>query len=112
MAEEKIKNRFYGMLGLAAKAGKVKSGEFSSEQSIKAHKARLCIIAADASDNTRKHFCDMCSYRDIPIYIAQTDKTALGHIIGRGPRTSVVIEDEGFAVSMIGLIDGGNVSGK
>ena len=44
------------MLGLAAKAGKIVSGEFATEQAIKADKACLVVIAKDASDNTTKKF--------------------------------------------------------
>lgn len=40
------------MLGLAMKAGKVVSGEFAVDKSIKDGSAWLVIIASDASDNT------------------------------------------------------------
>ena len=45
-----------GLLGLAQKAGCVKSGEFMAENMIKEGKSFLCITATDASDNTKKHF--------------------------------------------------------
>lgn len=100
--------KFRGMIGLSAKAGRLKSGEFSSEQSIRSGRARLCLLASDASDRTRKHFTDMCSYRSIPVRTVNADKETLGQMIGRGPRSSAVIEDEGFAENIVGLIDGGN----
>ncbi len=112
MAEQKENNRFRGMMGLAAKAGRIRSGEFSSEQSIKAGRAKLCILASDASEGTGKHFKDMCQYRNVPIRTADADKVSLGQMIGRGPRSSLVIEDAGFAGVIVGLIDGGNASGK
>ena len=40
------------MLGLATKAGKTVSGEFCTEKEIKCGRAKLVIVAADASDNT------------------------------------------------------------
>lgn len=104
--------RFRGMLGIAAKAGKLRSGEFQSEESIKSGRARLCILASDASDRTSKHFHDMCEYRHIPIYKADMDKDALGQTIGRGQRTSATIEDKGLADNILGLIDGGSASGN
>lgn len=100
-------NKFAGMLGLAAKAGRVSSGEFSSEKSIKSGKAKLCILAADASDNTRKHFNDMCSYRGITCVTADYDKSELGHMVGRKDRTSVTVDDTGFAESLLKIIGGG-----
>ena len=43
-------------LGLATRAGKVQSGEFSTEKSVKSGKAALVLVAGDASDNTKKKF--------------------------------------------------------
>ena len=59
-------NKVHSMIGLATKAGKVVSGEFAVEKAIKDGKAFLVIIAEDASDNTKKHFSDMCIYSKIP----------------------------------------------
>ena len=106
MAERQ--NRIYGMIGLAQRAGKVRAGEFSTEKSIKSGKARLCIIAEDASEATKKHFNDMCSYRNIPICVIKADKNTLGHITGRELRASLVIEDSGFADRIRSLIEGEN----
>ena len=66
------------MLGLSAKAGNVASGEFSTEKAVKEGKAHLVIVAGDASDNTKKHFRDMCSFYEVPFY-AYADKESLGH---------------------------------
>jgi ribosomal protein L7Ae-like RNA K-turn-binding protein len=104
--------RIMGMLGIAAKAGRLKSGEFQSEESVKSGRARLCILASDASERTSKHFRDMCEYRHIPVYKADIGKDALGQTIGRGQRTSVTIEDKGLADNILRLIDGGSVSGN
>ena len=48
-------DKVLSMLGLAAKAGKVVSGEFSTEKAIKARKAYIVMVAEDASDNTKRH---------------------------------------------------------
>lgn len=104
--------KFRGMIGIAAKAGKLKSGEFQSEESIKSGKAKVCLIASDASDRTSKHFHDMCAYRSVPIYRLEVGKDALGQMIGRGARTSVTIEEQGLADNIVGLVDGGSVSGN
>ena len=48
-------NKTLSMLGLARRAGKVVSGEFSVEKAVKSGKAYLVIVAEDASDNTIKH---------------------------------------------------------
>ncbi len=84
------------LLGLAQKAGSIKSGEFSCENAIKDGSAHLCIVAADASDNTRKKFSDMCRYREVS-YMEYSDKESLGHAIGKEFRASLVVTAAGFA---------------
>lgn len=107
-----VSKKVYSLLGLAAKAGRLKSGEFMTEQSVKDGKGVLVIVAGDASDNTKKNFNDMCTFYKVPILILG-DKVSLGHAIGKEMRAALVILDEGFASSIqkqIGL-DIDNVSG-
>ena len=52
-------NKSLSLLSLATKAGKTKSGEFLTEKAVKEGDAYLVIVAADASDNTRKRFQNM-----------------------------------------------------
>ena len=53
-------NKALSLIGLATKAGKTVSGEFSTEKSIKTGKGYLAIVAGDSSDNTKKKFRNMC----------------------------------------------------
>lgn len=94
------KDRALSMIGLAAKAGKVASGEFSTEKAVKSYKGRLVIVAQDASDNTKKMFRDMCQYYDVPMQ-EFASKEELGHWIGKAYRASICILDEGFAKSIM-----------
>jgi ribosomal protein L7Ae-like RNA K-turn-binding protein len=86
-------SKVLSMLGLAAKAGKVASGEFSTEKEVKSGNACLVIVAEDASDNTKKLFRNMCKYYEVPMEI--------GHWIGKAYRASICILDEGFAKSIV-----------
>ena len=99
-----MNNRFIQLLGLATKAGKTVSGEFQVEQAIKSGSACLVIIAADASDNTKKMFWNMCKYYEVPMEIFAT-KEELGHWIGKAYRASICILDEGFAKSIVKKIN-------
>lgn len=94
------KDKMLSMLGLAAKAGKVASGEFSVEKEVKSGRAFLVIVAGDASDNTKKLFRNMCAYYEVPFATFAT-KEELGHWIGKQHRASICILDEGFAKSII-----------
>lgn len=84
------------MLGLAQRAGKIASGEFSTEKAVKSGKAFVVVVASDASDNTKKMFSDMCSFYKVPIAF-YSDKNTLGHSIGKEFRASLAVLDEGFA---------------
>lgn len=98
------KNNILTTLGLAQKAGKITSGEFSAEKSVKTGKSFLVIVAEDASDNTKKKFSNMCEYYEVPIYFL-FDKDQLGHYIGKEFRASLSVNDEGFAESIRKKID-------
>ena len=88
------------MIGLAKRAGKVVSGEFSTEKAVKENKAKLVIVSEDASNNTKKLFSKKCFFYSIPV-IMYSDKVSLGHSIGQELRTSVGIIDEDFAKAII-----------
>ena len=98
-------NRILSQLGLATKAGKLVSGEFMAEKAVRDYKAALVIVAEDASDNTKKHFTDMCNYRNIPILFFGT-KDSIGKCIGKQMRASIAITDQGFAKSIIEKVNG------
>lgn len=93
-------NKIYSLLGLAMKAGKVVSGEFATEKSIKEGTAMLVLVSGDASDNTKKKFSNSCEFYEVPRFFYGT-KEELGHAIGKEMRSSLAITDEGFAKSLI-----------
>lgn len=92
-------DRVLAMLGIAAKAGNVASGEFSTEKAVKEGKAYLVIVAEDASDNTKKNFRNMTDYYHVPMAV-YSNKEALGHSIGKEIRASLAVVSEGLAHSI------------
>lgn len=102
-------DKVISMIGLAMRAGKMVSGEFMTEKSVKGGQAYLVIVAADASDNTKKMFRNMCTYYKVPLYIYGT-KEVLGHGMGKGSRASLAVVDENFAGAVIrNLVAAGNM---
>ncbi len=99
-----LKNKAFGLLGLCARAGRMVSGEFMTEKTIKENKAYLVIVAVDASDNTKKLFNDKCSFYHVPIREYGT-KEELGKAIGKEMRASIAICDQGFAGQIVKHID-------
>lgn len=93
-------DKVLAMIGMAAKGGNVVSGEFSTERAVKRMQAYLVVAACDASQNTKKHFSDMCAYREIP-YFEYADKERLGKCIGKDYRASLAIVDENLAGTVI-----------
>lgn len=89
-------NKVLSYIGLATKAGKVASGEFSTEKAVKEGKAKLVIVADDASDNTKKKFTNMCTFYEVPM-VCLSLKTELGHAMGKEFRASLAILDQGLA---------------
>ncbi len=100
MAENKI----FGLLGLAEKAGRVASGGFAAEKAVTGGKAYLVILAEDAGKNTTELFENKCSYYKVPMRILG-DKDSIGHALGKGERSCLAVTDEGFAKSLLKLID-------
>lgn len=96
----KNNNKVLSLLGLATKAGKVASGEFSTEKSVKTGKGFLVLVADDASQNTRKKFQNMCDFYEVPIYLI-ANKEELGRFCGKEFRASLAVQDENFAKAML-----------
>lgn len=91
--------RTASMIGLAMKAGKISSGEYQTEESVKKGKALYVIIASDASNNTKKKFVNMCNFYEVDC-ISKFTKEELGQMIGRECRACLAINDSGFAQSI------------
>ena len=75
-------SKVLSLIGLATKAGKTVSGEFSTEKSVKTGKGFLALVADDASENTKKKFRNMCTYYEVPLYFL-SDKESLGRAMGK-----------------------------
>lgn len=107
----------YSFLGLARKAGRLISGTENCEKAIRSNKAKLVILAEDASANTKKKFFDMCSYRKVCLKIFG-QKAHIGYAIGKDVTAVVCIKDSGFAGKIIKMLDnlvsesGGETYGK
>lgn len=101
--------KIFSLIGLAMKAGKIKSGEFATEQAVKAGQAHMVIVSEAASDNTKKKFGNMCLYYEVPIYYYGS-KEELGGCIGKEFRASLAVMDENFAKAIEKEM--GNIVGK
>ncbi len=94
-----MQNKVLSLMGIATKAGKTVSGEFSVEKAVKEGRAVLVIVSTEASDNTKKMFTNMCTFYEVPLYFIGT-KDELGMATGKAMRASVAILDEGLAKAL------------
>lgn len=101
-----INNKIYGMLGLAARAGKITYGTDQTIEKIAKNKVKLLIIAKDASDRTITKFKDLASRKNIPVYII-ADIELLSKSIGKRNKAVVGLMDFNFSKAIIEIIDGG-----
>jgi len=93
-------SKILSLIGLATKAGKIVSGEFSTEKSVKTGNGFLVVAAEDASENTKKKFRNMCSFYQVPIYF-YGDKESLGRAMGKEYRACLAVQDENFAKAIM-----------
>jgi ribosomal protein L7Ae-like RNA K-turn-binding protein len=91
-------------LGLANRARKVISGEEFVVKEIRSGRAKLVLLAEDASVNTTKKVQDKCLSYNVPLRKV-TDRYALGHAIGKDARVVVAVTDEGFAKKLMTMLD-------
>ena len=95
-------NRFLGMLGMAKRAGKLSTGAFVCDKMITSRRARLVILASDASENTKKSVTNSCKYYNIKL-IEASDMSTLGHATGGGDKAVVSVNDNNFAKAISDL---------
>ena len=94
------RNKVLSYLGLATRAGRVVSGEFCVEKSVRQRRARLVLVSEDASENSRKNFRNLCTYYKVPLYFFGS-REELGAACGKEARVSAAIEDEGLAMAAV-----------
>ncbi len=92
-------DKLLSMIGIAMKAGCAVTGEAACLDSVKKGKALLCIIASDASYNTKKRLKDKCGFRDIDFF-EYGDKESMGHCLGKNKISVVCIKNENFTVQL------------
>jgi len=95
------------MLGLCTRAGGCVFGSTQCENAIKNGKAKLVILDASVSENTRKHFLDMCSYRNIAIIDLKEDER-LGRSIGKENIKIIGVIGSGFIKNILKKFEEGS----
>lgn len=80
-------------IGLAMKAGKCQSGDFSVEKLVRAGKAKMVILDFEASQATKERYGRLCERMQTPLLLAEQT----GQAIGKPERIVLAITDPGFS---------------
>ena len=87
-----MSSRLTNAVGLAMKAGRLKSGDFTVEKLVRAGQSKLVLLDADASENTREKYRAMSQAHGVEtIPVAE-----LGRWIGKPGRKIAAVTDENF----------------
>ncbi|KMK77252.1 YlxQ family RNA-binding protein [Alkalihalobacillus pseudalcaliphilus] len=97
-------SKWLSLLGLAARARQIVTGEELVTKEVRAKSVRLVLLSQDASENTKKKILDKCSHYQVPVRIV-ADRETLGRAIGKTERVVIGIKDSGFATKMTAFID-------
>lgn len=91
-----MNKKFFSMLGISKKAGKLLHGSLNVEKFIQNKSIKLVILAEDASTNTIQKFKKLCETYNIN-YIVYSGKKTLGNCIGKDEVAVIGITDNGLA---------------
>ena len=101
--------KLLSLLGMCRRAGKLSCGHDGAIGSVRSRDAKLCLLSSDSSQRLRKETEREASFggRDIPVAVLDSTSEEIGHA---GLRSAVLaVNDEGFARTMLGLL---NTSGE
>lgn len=82
-------------LGLARRAGAVAAGVAGTRKALRADRAHIVLIAADASEGQRRKLDGLLARRSVPVRIWR-DRASLGAAIGSPPVSAVAVTGRSF----------------
>ncbi len=94
----KLLNKSLQCIGLAKKAGKLKSGTQNVLEAVRTKKAVSVLIASDASFNTKKLISDKTAFYSINAKVCKHTVCELGEILGVAACACVAFTDNSFAL--------------
>ena len=89
------------LLGLMKKAGAIACGEDNSVEAVRDGKAKVLVLASDASDNARKRAENLCSGRKLIRLELECTKAELAWALGMSGCAMAAVCDLGFAVALV-----------
>ena len=96
--------RAEGYIGLARRAGLLETGEENAGIAVRAGKAKLLVLAADASENARCRAENFVFGRPVPLMTAPLSKEEISGACGKNGCSMIVFTDLGLADSFVSAL--------
>lgn len=103
--------RWASLLGLAARAGRVASGNEAIAAAMHRGKVSLLLVARDAGGGTIRSLRQRCRTGKVQVLLV-ADKEFLGRAIGRPPRAAVAVLDGRLAAAISAALEAGAPPGQ
>ena len=101
-----MKDKFFGMLGLAMRAGRLIIGSEQVFNGISGGRVLLCIVSGDASEGTKKKLRTKCEFYGVKMITTDIELGELGRLLGKTYAPACVgVTDEGFARELARLAE-------
>ena len=101
-----MREKALNMLGLMRRANAIQIGEDKTGAAVKAGKAKLLLLAADASDNARRRAAAFITGRNVQLVPLPFDKAELSERLGVNGCSMAAVTDLGFANAFVKLLLG------
>lgn len=98
-----MENKAVGMIGLARRAGKLIYGSDAAEKAVRSGKAKLVIMAEDATERTKKLMVNKCKSFGVPLYCFMNAED-LGRHFGKSDISVLAVSDKNFAGAIENLL--------
>lgn len=95
------KRSSFMLLGLARRAGALERGTGATQRAVRDGRARLVLLAQDASEVQLDKVLRLLRHRDTP-RVTLGSRVELGAAVGSAPLSAVAVTDENFASQLAG----------
>lgn len=98
--------KLISLLGMCRRAGRLSCGHDAAIGSVRSKSAKLCLLSGDSSQRLRKEIEREAAFdgRDIPVRVLFSTIDEIGKATGLKSAV-VTVNDEGFAKTMLSLLD-------
>ena len=96
-----MREKVLSLLGLMRRANAIAVGEVNTGSAARAGKAKLLLLAADASENARHRAEGFAAGRNVPLLSLPVTKEELASALGLSGGSMAAITDLGFANTLL-----------